>query len=119
MKKNTKATPQSRKKKLKRAYPPNYIRDLNKWITFCFKLAKRRGWDNGTLATKAGLSTGCVGRLETAETRVPQFLTVWKMCTGLNVHQKYEADMSKYKGDTEEGGAAAKGPMPSPVLIGG
>lgn len=63
-----------------RPLPQGYERDLERIVDEIFNEAFRRDWTWADLARFAGLNHHTVWRLGERMTKVPQFLTFWKLC---------------------------------------
>lgn len=95
------------KRKFKRKIPKAYLRDLHRLVNLCFTRATALGYNTvQSLAVKAELTPTCVHRLKECETRLPEYLTVWKLCRALRLLQQFKAFEAKHHG---------RGPEPSLV----
>jgi hypothetical protein len=82
-------------KKRKRQIPKAYERDLNRLVNFAFSRARARDITEVQLAAKSKLTYNCILRLKSCQTRLPELLTVWKLCQALGIAQQYRILESK------------------------
>ena len=97
------ATATKTKRKFKRKIPKSYLRDLQRLVNLCFTRATALGYNTvPILAAKAELSVTTVHKLKECDTKLPEYLTVWKLCRALRLTQQYKAFEAKHHGRGQE-----------------